>query len=134
MKKKVIAFGTFDKVHRGHIDFLEQAKEYGDLTVVIARDKTAEKVKSKKPKHSEQERKKEVENLKLANEVLLGMLDDKYKVIEDVNPDVVALGYDQKTFTEHLEGELKKRNIKAKIVRLKPYKEDKYKSSKLNSK
>lgn len=132
MKKKVIAFGTFDKVHPGHKDFLKQAKNLGDLTVVIARDKTAEKVKGKKPLHSEEERKKEIENLKLANEVLLGMLDDKYKVIEDTKPDIVALGYDQKSFTEHLEEELKKRNIKAKIIRLKPYKEKKYKSSKLN--
>lgn len=132
MKKKVIAFGTFDKVHPGHKDFLKQAKEYGDLTVVIARDKTAEQVKGKKPKHSEQERKKEVENLDLAKEVLLGMLDDHYKVIEEVNPDIVALGYDQNSFTEHLEEELKKRKVKAKIIRLKPYKEDKYKSSRLN--
>lgn len=131
-EKKVIAFGTFDKVHFGHINFLEQAKEYGDLTVVIARDKTVEEVKGSNPKHSEKERKEQVENLKLANKVLLGMLDDKYKVIEEVNPNIIALGYDQKSFTEKLPEELKKRKIKAKIVRLKPYNEKVYKSSKLN--
>ncbi len=131
--KKVIAFGTFDKVHPGHINFLEQARKYGDLIVVIARDKNAELVKGRKPKYSEEERKKGVENLKLAKQVLLGALDDKYKVIEDVKPDIIALGYDQNSFTKNLEEELKKKNIKAKIVRLKPYKEDKYKSSKLNS-
>ena len=134
MKKKVIAFGTFDRVHPGHINFLEQAKELGDLIVVIARDKTAEQVKGKKPKHSEKERKKEIENLKLAKEVLLGMLDDPYKVIEEVKPDIIALGYDQNSFTKHLEEELKKRKINAEIVRLKPYKAGVFKSSKLNSK
>jgi len=134
MRKKVIAFGTFDKVHPGHISYLEQAKALGDLIVVIARDKTAEQVKGKKPIQSEKERKKEIEKLNLAKQVLLGMLNDKYKVIEEVKPDIVALGYDQKSFTEHLQEELKKRNIKAKIVRLKPFKEKVYKSSKLNSK
>lgn len=44
--KKVLAFGTFDGFHRGHLSFLEQAKSHGNyLIVVVARDKTAEKVK-----------------------------------------------------------------------------------------
>ena len=43
-----MAFGTFDLLHPGHEHFLKQAKRYGDLIVVIARDNTVLKVKGKK--------------------------------------------------------------------------------------
>lgn len=46
MAKIVMAFGTFDVFHPGHEYYLTQAKKYGDiLIVVVARDKTVEKVK-----------------------------------------------------------------------------------------
>ena len=130
--KKVIVFGTFDKVHPGHISFLSQAKELGNLTVVIGRDVNVKKVKKKKTIHNEEQRKKDIEELNIADNVLLGNIDNKFKVVEEVQPDIIALGYDQNSFTHNLDEELKKRNIKSKIIRLKPYKEDIYKSSKLN--
>jgi cytidyltransferase-like protein len=130
--KKVLVFGTFDLLHPGHIYFLNEAKKLGNhLTAVIARDDTVEKLKTRKPKFSETERLKHISELSSVDRAMLGSKGDKFKVIEEVKPDIICLGYDQKFFTEKLEKELETRGIKAEIVRLKPYREDEYKSSKL---
>ena len=33
--KKVLAHGTFDVIHYGHITYLEKAKSYGDYLIVM---------------------------------------------------------------------------------------------------
>ena len=130
--KKVMVFGSFDQLHPGHMYFLLEAKKYGNqLIVVLAREETIKKIKGKKPKYSEKERKQHLEITGIADKVLLGRLKDKFKIIEDIRPDVICLGYDQTSFSGNLEEELKKRKLNAKIIRLKPYKEHIYKSSKL---
>ena len=132
--KKAIVFGTFDILHEGHIDFFKQAKAHGDfLAVVIGRDSTVEKVKGKKPQHNEHQRMAAVYNIPEVDLALLGDKEDPYKVLEEQKPDVICLGYDQDSYTENLEEELKKRGIKAEIVRLKPYMPEKFKSSKIRN-
>ncbi len=129
---KVLVFGTFDILHPGHIKLFREAKKYGDyLTVVVARDKTVKEVKDREPKYTEDERLAHVSEMNVVDQAILGSEYDKYDVIEEVNPDFICLGYDQKDFTSDLEDEIKKRGLDVKIVRLKPYKEDKFKSSKL---
>ncbi len=64
---------------------------------------------------------------------LLGDKEDPYKVIEEQKPDVICIGYDQDSYTENLEEELKKRGINAEIVILNPYMPEKYKSSKIKN-
>ena len=54
-----MAFGTFDLLHPGHINFLNQAKKHGQLIIVIARDKTVKEVKGKLPQHKEKQEKEE---------------------------------------------------------------------------
>jgi len=128
--KRVMLFGTFDILHEGHLNLFKQAKNYGDyLIVVVARDSTVEDVKQHKTLYNENQRLTAVQ--KVVDLAVLGNKDDKHKVIEEHKPDVICLGYDQKAFTETLESELKKRNLKAKIIRLKPFKEDIFKSSKI---
>ena len=130
--KKVMAFGTFDILHKGHENFLKQAKFYGNyLIIVIARDKTVLKIKGKLPRNNEKERLKKVGDSKLADKIILGSLTDKYKAIKKYKPDIICLGYDQQAFTEKLEEKLKEYNLlNTKIVRLKAYCPEKYKSSK----
>jgi FAD synthetase len=130
--KTVITFGTFDVIHPGHKSYLAQARELGDrLVVVVARDATAEKMKGRWPKNDERARLQKIIESNLADEAVLGDLEDKYKVLEKFRPDVVALGYDQKTNMKKLEEKLRKFNIEPKIVRLSAYKPEIYKSSKL---
>jgi len=55
-----------------------------------------------------------------------------FEVLGEFKPNIICLGYDQKTVEEYkLKEELKKRNINADIVRAKPYKEHIFKSSKM---
>ena len=133
--KKVLVFGTFDLLHPGHLNLFKEARSLGDhLTVVVARDKTVKEVKGRFPDMSESERLSHVSGSAFVDSAVLGSNSDKYKVIEEISPDVICLGYDQSAFTENLDAELKKRGVYVEIVRLKPYKEHVYKSSKLKEK
>ena len=148
---KVLVFGTFDGLHEGHLDFFRQAKEYGDfLIVVVARDSTVKRVKKRGPKYNEQERLKSVLTNRpplcgatgvpagpareLVNEARLGNEgNNPYKVIEEIKPDIICLGYDQSHFTDKLKQKLKEMSLShIKIKRLKAYKPEQYKSSLLN--
>ena len=128
----IMCFGSFDILHPGHLFFLKGAKALGDkLIVVIARDSTIQEVKGIVPKYDERQRVEHVRDLKIADRVMLGYETDKYEVIEEINPDVIALGYDQDGFADKLKEEMEKRKMNPKIVRLAAYKEEHYKSSKL---
>lgn len=128
--KKVIVFGTFDIIHPGHIHMLKEAKKYGDyLIAVIARDPIVCEVKGKLPKYNENIRLENVQKLGIADKVRLGCLgENKYQTIAEENPDIVALGYDQKAFVDNLADAVEDH---VQIVKLQPYMEDIYKSSKL---
>jgi len=131
--KKVMAFGSFDILHKGHEAYLKEAKSFGDyLIVIVARDENILRFKGKKPKHDENYRLEQVKKLDFVDEPVLGNKDDILKVLEKYKPDVICLGYDQRTIAEeNLSKELEKRNLKAKIVRAKPYKPEIFKSSKI---
>ena len=132
MKKVVMCAGTFDIIHPGHLYYLSEAKKYGDrLVVVVARDSTSENFKGKKPVHNEKERLEGIRMLNIVNEAVLGNENDIFKIVEDIKPDVICLGYDQKVQKQEVEDELRKRNIKADVIRIGPYMQNIYKSSKL---
>jgi FAD synthetase len=131
--KKAMAFGSFDMLHKGHEAYLKEAKSYGDyLIVIVARDESIIRFKGRKPKNDENSRLGQIKKLDFVDEAVLGRNGNIFDVLEEYSPDVICLGYDQKTVEEEkLREELEKRNLKAKIVRAKPYKEDIYKSSKM---
>jgi cytidyltransferase-like protein len=56
MTKKVFVSGCFDMLHSGHVEFLRQAAEYGDLYVALGSDKTIFDLKGRPTINSEQER------------------------------------------------------------------------------
>lgn len=132
--KKVLVLGTFDQLHLGHFYFLKKAQKYGHLFVVIARDQTVKKLKGKGPLQNEKERLKAIKKLKIARQVILGSLKDKYLVIKKIKPETICLGYDQKFFTQNLKRKIKKFGLKTEIIRLKSYKPKIYKSSLLQTK
>lgn len=112
---RVMASGVFDLLHIGHLYYLKEAKKYGDeLIVVVANDETVRKRKHE-PIMPAEERRKLVEALKPVDKAVIGYADDYLKIVEEIKPDIIALGYDQ--HFEGLEEELNKRGIKAKIVR-----------------
>ncbi|MFA5052008.1 MAG: adenylyltransferase/cytidyltransferase family protein [Patescibacteria group bacterium] len=128
--KKVLVTGTFDILHPGHLSLFKQAKKLGDfLIVVVARDSTVFKVKGKKPHHTLRQRAFQLKKIKIIDRVVLGRPGDKLKIIELMKPNIIGLGYDQKAFTRGLRRALKKRGLQIRIVRLKSYQPDRYKSS-----
>ncbi|MBW2971344.1 FAD synthase [Candidatus Woesearchaeota archaeon] len=127
---RVVTSGSFDVLHPGHLNMLRQAKRYGDeLIVIVARDETIQKVKGKKPLIAEKKRLKYVKKLPMVDNAVLGDFDDPYKVIAELNPDVFCVGYDQKAFVPDLKAEIRKRNLKTRVEKLKPYRDERYKSS-----
>jgi len=118
---KVMATGTFDLLHMGHIYYLKEAKKQGDtLVVVVARDSTVRKLKHE-PVTSENIRLRLIKELQVVDEAVLGYEDDMYAIVEEIKPDIIALGYDQIHDEAHIKKELKKRNLTAKVVRLPKY-------------
>lgn len=129
-QKKVLLFGTFDGIHKGHLNLLRQAKRHGKyLIVVVARDKTVKKVKKRLPSRDEKERLKELRECRLINEARLGYKDSPYRIIKEIKPDIICLGYNQKAFTKNLKKKLTKMGLKTKIYRMKAYQPRRYHSS-----
>ncbi len=128
--KKVMCFGTFDILHKGHEYYLREAKKLGDyLVVVVALDNTVAAVKGGLPVHSQETRLKNLQQLGIADKVVLGSSADRLKRIDEEKPDFICLGYDQRTFTEDLGEKLRQRGLDVEIVRIPPYHPEKYKSS-----
>ncbi len=128
---KLLIFGTFDGLHEGHLNFFKQAKENGDyLVVVVGRDANVERIKKRLPKQDQFERLEAVKRCGLADEARLGNEGvDYYKVIGEVKPDVICLGYDQFTLTDKLEQKIKEMGLTIEIKRMKPFKPEIYHSS-----
>lgn len=97
---KVFVAGTFDKFHVGHQYLLWNAYSICDaMVVVVACDKTVERIKNNKPHTGEGDRRKRiVEEFKShANvDVRLGRKDGRFFLtLEEEKPDLLVLGYDQ---------------------------------------
>lgn len=115
---RVMASGVFDLIHLGHVHYLEEAKRLGDeLVVVVARDSTVRREKHE-PITPEEFRRHLVESLKPVDRAVLGGEGDIYKIVEELKPDIIALGYDQYHDAERIERELKERGLDVKVVRL----------------
>lgn len=130
---KVMAFGSFDLFHRGHSEYLKQAKKLGDsLVVVVSRDVNIVKFKGRKAIYPEEERLKRVSMSEYVDKAFLGHVKDIFQSVVDEKPDVICLGYDQFMDEKELVVELMKRGLSGfKIVRAKPFNPEVYKSSKL---
>ncbi len=127
----VMAFGTFDLIHPGHLHFLRQAHRHGDhLIVVIARDQTVSKLKGTPPLHTERERQQNMKDTALAENVILGNIRNHLRCIETYRPAVIALGYDQTHFTDSLRADLDRLGLKkTAIVRISAFQPKIYKTS-----
>lgn len=115
---KVMATGIFDILHTGHLHFLREAKKLGDeLVVVVATDATARKFKHE-PIMNEKIRLEMISALKIVDCAVLGYEDDMYRIVTEIKPDIIALGYDQTHDPQRIEKECSARGIKCRVVRL----------------
>jgi FAD synthetase len=114
---RILATGTFDLLHPGHIYFLTQARALGDeLFVIVARDSNV--THKPKPIVPEEQRLEMVSALGIVDKALLGSEKDMFEPLKHIRPDIIALGYDQRFNAENLEEELAKRGLPANVVRI----------------
>jgi len=126
VKKKakiVLASGTFDLLHLGHVKYLEEAKKAGGknakLVVIVARDKTVEKRKGRKPVMPEDHRRALVDSLKVVDQAILGYEDfDIGQVIEEIKPDIIAVGHDQDNIESRVHKAVAQRGLKVQVVKI----------------
>lgn len=117
--KVVLAGGVFDIIHPGHIHTLNAAKDLGDvLVVVIATDKTAEKMKKRVPLHTQDQRKMLVDSLSVVDLGVVGHEDDIFKTVDFIRPQIIALGYDQVHQEKFITEGCKKINLNITVARL----------------
>jgi len=113
---RVVAQGTFDILHPGHVHYLSDAADMGDeLHVIVAR---AVNVTHKEPPVVPDEQRREmVAALDPVDEAHLGHPEDIFVPIERIQPDVIALGHDQHHDDEKLAAALGERGIDCEIRR-----------------
>lgn len=117
---RIVATGTFDILHPGHIWYLEQSASLGDeLYVIVARDVN---IKHKpRPVIPEKQRCAMVAALRPVTRAVLGDSSDMFKPIREIKPDIITLGCNQHFDTVHLQKSLEERGIQAQVVRISEY-------------
>jgi len=129
-----MCFGTFDRLHPGHLAYFSQARRYGDdLIIVVARDVNVLKIKGRAPRQTEKVRAKAVrvalKEKGWAGRVVLGDLKNRCLVLKKYQPDFVCLGYDQAVNLGELKSAIREGRLFCKIKRLRAYHPEKFKSS-----
>ena len=96
---KIFVNGTFDILHRGHIELLNYAKSLGEylLVGIDSDDRVKEKKGLTRPIHSQEERKFFLENLKAVDSVDIFSSDNELEgMIKSFKPDIMVVGSDWK--------------------------------------
>ncbi|HNW71762.1 MAG TPA: adenylyltransferase/cytidyltransferase family protein [Candidatus Paceibacterota bacterium] len=130
-KTRIMGFGTFDGLHKGHLNFFKQAKKTAKnpyLIIAVARDCNVKRIKGKSPEFSEIKRLNLLKKSKIVDKVLLASKNNQLSFIWKMKPNIIVFGYDQKEYTKNLKKYIKDNKISIKIIRLKPYKKHIYKS------
>jgi FAD synthetase len=118
--RRIVATGTFDILHPGHIYYLEESRKLGDeLWVIVARDSN---VKHKpRPVIPEEHRLAMVAALKPVDHAVLGNKTDMFRPIEEIRPEIITIGFNQMFNETKLEEQLRARNLSPRIVRIGRY-------------
>ncbi len=98
IKDLVFTNGCFDIIHRGHIEYLNQAKSMGSSLVIgLNSDSSVRKLKGEeRPINNENDRAFLLINLKCVDAVIIFNEDTPYALIKEVKPDVLVKGGDWK--------------------------------------
>jgi rfaE bifunctional protein nucleotidyltransferase chain/domain len=97
-KKIVFTNGCFDILHSGHISYLKEAREQGDLLFIgLNSDSSVKRLKGdKRPINDERERKYILESLKWVDFVEIFHEDTPLNLIKEVRPSLLVKGGDWK--------------------------------------
>lgn len=92
-KRIILTSGCFDRIHGGHITFLNNAKKEGDILIVaVNTDISVKKIQGKPPEHRLADRLKVLEQMEVIDHLV--SFDDltPHRVIEGVKPHIFVKG------------------------------------------
>jgi FAD synthetase len=113
---RVVAQGTFDILHPGHVHYLREARSMGDrLDVIVARSTNVTHKQS--PVVPGPQRVAMVDALDPVDDARLGNPDDIFVPIEDLDPDIIVLGHDQHHDEAGIQAALEERGIDCAVER-----------------
>jgi len=93
--KIVFTNGCFDILHRGHIEYLSQARDQGDVLIIgLNSDASVKRIKEGRPVQDEKSRALVLASLRIVDAVVLFDEDTPIELIKAVNPDVLVKGGD----------------------------------------
>ena len=97
-RKIVFTNGCFDLLHMGHITYLNEARELGDVLVVgVNTDRSVRALKGdRRPIIPEEERSHVIAALECVDYVILFDEDTPLQLIRDIRPDILVKGADYK--------------------------------------
>ena len=98
MQRVVFTNGCFDIIHRGHIEYLEDAKSLGEILIVgLNSDESVAGLKGRgRPINNEEDRARVLLGLKSVDGVITFKEDTPIELIKIVKPDVLVKGGDWK--------------------------------------
>ena len=118
--KRIVATGTFDILHPGHLFYLEESRRLGDeLHVIVARDANVRHKPA--PILPESQRLAMVSALRIVDHAHLGDLTDMFRPIEEISPAVITLGFNQHFDEQALARGLASRGLAVRVVRIRQY-------------
>lgn len=96
--KIVFTNGVFDIIHRGHVEYLTDAKSYGDVLIVgVNSDSSVKRIKgNSRPVNNENDRAFVLMNIKPVDYTVIFEEDTPLNLIKAIHPDVLVKGGDWK--------------------------------------
>lgn len=97
-KKIVFTNGCFDILHRGHVEYLQKAKELGDLLVLgLNSDSSVKRLKGEsRPINNEKDRAIILSALECVDYIIIFDEDTPLELIKNLKPDILVKGGDYK--------------------------------------
>ncbi len=100
MKKTVFVTGCFDMLHSGHVAFLEEAAQYGEVVVGIGSDNTVRNLKGRYPVNNQDERKYMIEALRCVKKCVVNTgsgIMDFVEELKRASPNIFIVNEDGNT-------------------------------------
>jgi rfaE bifunctional protein nucleotidyltransferase chain/domain len=96
-KKIVFTNGCFDIIHIGHVRYLKEARDLGDVLVIgLNSDKSVSSIKPNRPVNPQTHRAEVLSFLEMVDYVVLFDEETPYELIKLIQPDVLVKGGDWK--------------------------------------
>ena len=106
-KKTILCHGVFDLLHIGHINYFEEARNYGDVLIVsVTSDQFVNKGPNR-PAFSEDNRLKALAALDAIDYVVLSKNSTSVPIIKELKPNFYCKGSDYKIHKNDISGEIK---------------------------